>query len=373
MLQALLVDDELHMLNMLEMFLLRTGKVEIAGRFSNAYEAIEALRHNAALGDVWFLDIEMPGMTGLELAEHVHAGNPHAAIVFVTAYHQYAIEAFDIAAVDYLLKPVEMARLLKTIERISIEAPVRPIARAEAREPQLQVRLLGPFYVGKMDGSSLSWRTAKEKELFAYLLLHYNTAVHRDKLIAQLWPDELYEKAKIYLHTCVSFLRKDLRNCGLDDAIQYERETYRLNAQQVSSDYMAIMGCDPSKLKDGQLSIHEVEDALKLYQGGLLTGEDYPWAYEAAAQLDNTVVTLFLTVIQHYRDQEEYSLAAKAAMQLIAHSPYEEEAYRLLMQAYLSLGKHDRVLQTYRWLEDKLGELRIRPSSMTKQVFEQIQ
>ncbi|BBH22515.1 DNA-binding response regulator [Paenibacillus baekrokdamisoli] len=372
MLQAFLVDDELHMLNMLEMFLLRTGKVEIAGRFSNAYEAIEAIRHNAA-ADVWFLDIEMPGMTGLELAEHIHSGNPNAAIVFVTAYHQYAIEAFDIAAVDYLLKPVEMARLMKTIERISIEAPVRPFSRAQANEPQLQIQLLGAFHVSKMDGSSLSWRTAKEKELFAYLLLHYNTAVHRDKFIAQLWPNERYEKAKIYLHTCVSFLRKDLRNCGLDNVILYERETYRLNAQQVSSDYMAIMSCTPSELNDRQLSIAEVEQALQIYKGGLLTDEDYPWAYEAAAQLDNMVVTLFLKLIKHYMDQEEYSLAVKAAMQVIEHSPYEEEAYRLLMQAYLSQGKHDRVLKTYRWLEDKLGELRIQPSLLTKQVFEQIQ
>ncbi|WP_206669808.1 response regulator [Paenibacillus luteus] len=305
--------------------MLRTGKVEITGRFSNAYEAIETIQHNAT-ADVWFLDIEMPGMTGLELAEHIHSSDPNAAIVFVTAYHQYAIEAFDTAAVDYLLKPVEMARLMKTIERISKEAPDRSLPRAQAKESQLQVQLLGPFYVGKMDGTSLNWRTAKEKELFSYLLLH-KTAVHRDKLIAQLWPDERYEKSKIYLHTCVSFLRKDLRKCGLDNVILYEQEAYRLDAQQVSSDYMAIMSCIPSETNDRQLSIREMEEILKLYQGGLLKDEDYPWAYEAAAQVDIVVVTLFLKLIKQYMEQEEYSLTVKAAMQVIALSPYEEESY----------------------------------------------
>jgi DNA-binding LytR/AlgR family response regulator len=88
-------------------------ELQVVGMATNGPEAQALLA--AEMPDVAFLDIRMPGLTGLEVA---HAAAADVRIVFVTAYDQYAVEAFDRAAVDYLLKPVADERLVETIARL---------------------------------------------------------------------------------------------------------------------------------------------------------------------------------------------------------------------------------------------------------------
>ncbi|GAA3413308.1 response regulator [Paenibacillus hodogayensis] len=376
MLHAYLVDDELHTLNMLDMFLVRTGKVVIAGRSGNGFEALEALR--LMRPQVWFLDIEMPGMNGLELAEHIQQADPSAAIVFTTAYDQYAIAAFELAAIDYLLKPVEMGRLSRTVDRLEKEIEWRQSAAKTVPEPPqretLDVYMLGTFRVASSSGSGIAWRTAKVKELFAYLLLHLPNAneVHRDRIIERLWPDEPYEKAKIYLHTCISLLRKNLRQIGFAKILGFEKECYVLDPDQIRSDVHRFEAGFQAGHVGGSTPIAGLEQSLELYRGDLLGKEDYPWAVELSHQLEKTAVVGLLKLSQLYLAEQSGKKAAEAAERAMDLSPYEEEAYRLAMQAYLMMGKHDHVLRTYQELKERLGELQIQPSALTRQLYELI-
>jgi DNA-binding LytR/AlgR family response regulator len=111
---ALIVDDERLMRDQLRSRLAKAWpELEIVGEAANGIEALAAIDEHEP--ELMFLDIRMPGMTGLEVAARV-AGRVH--IVFVTAYDQHAIEAFERGAVDYLLKPVEEQRLALTIGRL---------------------------------------------------------------------------------------------------------------------------------------------------------------------------------------------------------------------------------------------------------------
>ncbi|MEO8038112.1 MAG: LytTR family DNA-binding domain-containing protein [Betaproteobacteria bacterium] len=116
--------------------------LEIVARAGDGLSAVE--KSLALLPDVLFLDIRMPGLSGLDVAERVAERWPpdraSPEIVFVTAYDQYAVAAFDHAAVDYLLKPVDRARLELTVERLAER--LAPAARAAAPPADLQ-RLLG--------------------------------------------------------------------------------------------------------------------------------------------------------------------------------------------------------------------------------------
>jgi two-component system LytT family response regulator/two-component system response regulator LytT len=114
--RALVVDDERLAREELCFLLESFPEVEVVGQASNGYEAIEA--HEKLSPVLLFLDIHMPGLDGLGVVRQLmRRGNPMPRIIFVTAYDQYAIRAFEVNAVDYLLKPVEKTRLAEAIAR----------------------------------------------------------------------------------------------------------------------------------------------------------------------------------------------------------------------------------------------------------------
>ena len=112
--RALLVDDERLARAELTRLLDKFPEIEIVSEASNGEEAIELIEEHKP--DLVFLDVQMPGMTGFEVLEHLHVV-PN--IIFVTAYDEYALKAFEVNALDYVLKPIELSRLEKAIEKIN--------------------------------------------------------------------------------------------------------------------------------------------------------------------------------------------------------------------------------------------------------------
>jgi two-component system response regulator LytT len=114
-LRAVLVDDEQLARDELGYLLGQVGGVEIIGQAGNGVEALTTI--DRLQPDVVFLDVQMPGLTGFEVARRMVDKQAPSHIIFVTAYDQHAIEAFEVNAVDYLLKPVDQARLEVAVSR----------------------------------------------------------------------------------------------------------------------------------------------------------------------------------------------------------------------------------------------------------------
>lgn len=119
MIKALIVDDEPLALDILETYMEQVPEIELAGRCANALEAREFLK--TAQVDVLFLDIQMPGLTGIDFVKTL-AKPP--AVVFTTAYPNFAHEGFELNALDYLLKPISFDRFLKAIEKIKAKLAI---------------------------------------------------------------------------------------------------------------------------------------------------------------------------------------------------------------------------------------------------------
>jgi two-component system response regulator LytT len=114
-LKAVVVDDEQLARDELGYLLGQVGGIEVIGQAGNGVEALTAI--DRLRPDVVFLDVQMPGLTGFEVARRMLQARAASQIIFVTAYDQHAIEAFEVNAVDYLLKPVEPARLELALHR----------------------------------------------------------------------------------------------------------------------------------------------------------------------------------------------------------------------------------------------------------------
>ena len=133
MMRVLLVDDEELARERLRRLLAEAADVEVVGE---AGDGVEAMAKIAELTpDIVFLDIQMPGATGLEVAGSLTAPRPQ--IIFCTAFDQYAIEAFEVHAADYLLKPIARVRLQKALDRVRSGLAAAPLERALAAAPPL--------------------------------------------------------------------------------------------------------------------------------------------------------------------------------------------------------------------------------------------
>lgn len=116
MLKAMIVDDEVPARSEMRYLLDETKRVEIVAEAGNVRDAIEGLRGQRI--DVIFLDVNMPGVSGMQFAEALTKLKNPPAVVFVTAYGEYAAEAFGVNAVDYLVKPVETDRLIQALDKV---------------------------------------------------------------------------------------------------------------------------------------------------------------------------------------------------------------------------------------------------------------
>ena len=136
MLKAIIIDDELYAREELNELLVETEKVEVIGQCSNAIEGLKAI--HSLKPDVVFLDIHMPQVTGLELLSMLDP-ETMPIVVFVTAYDEYAVKAFEDNALDYLLKPVDIVRLNKTLKRV--QANIRQEVDVPNYEPVTNQKL----------------------------------------------------------------------------------------------------------------------------------------------------------------------------------------------------------------------------------------
>lgn len=139
-LRALIVDDEQPARERLAALLRELGQVEIVGDARNATEALQRIAELDP--DVLYLDVHMPGMSGLELARHLGSLDVPPAIIFTTAHDEHAMEAFEAEAVGYLLKPVRKEKLAAATERAQRLTPRQLGAvSAQSARTQLAVRL----------------------------------------------------------------------------------------------------------------------------------------------------------------------------------------------------------------------------------------
>ena len=141
--RVLIADDEAPARQFLRRLLTSHNDIEIVGEAEDGTEVIRLVA--TAKPDVLFLDIQMPGGNGLEVAAGLMEHRP--AIVFCTAYEQHAIEAFELEAVDYLLKPVSRSRLAQALDRIRRIDPAQPVPRAHERLSRFLARRGGHLVV----------------------------------------------------------------------------------------------------------------------------------------------------------------------------------------------------------------------------------
>ena len=166
-LRTLVVDDEPLARTNLLVLLRRHAEIEIVGECGSGIEALAEIRKSKP--DLVFLDVQMPECDGFDVLEML-GGQPSCAIIFVTAYDKYALRAFDVGALDYLLKPFDDARFDRTLERAKIRIAANSTVPPETKA--FAVKSIGQIVFVRM--SEIDWIEAADY----YASLHVGNKVH---------------------------------------------------------------------------------------------------------------------------------------------------------------------------------------------------
>ncbi|AFM43386.1 response regulator containing CheY-like receiver and SARP domains [Desulfosporosinus acidiphilus SJ4] len=269
------VDDETHVLERFARMAAGVPELSVCGLFETGEQLLAYLRKNPL--DAVFLDIEMPGVSGLELSEQIQNLNENIDIIFVTAFNQYAVEAFELQAMDYIMKPMTEERLGKTIKRL-----LKTKRRARPQEKPF-IQCLGGFDVF-LNGKALTWKSSKAKEVLAFLVYKKGVPVGWEKITDAVWPDFNSEKAQANFHATNYLLRKRLAEAGLAQILKSERGNYRIVADKFDCDVYRL----EEMLKNSQLKSNAGLRLLEeLVLKGYMEASGYGWAYPRAAELDD--------------------------------------------------------------------------------------
>ncbi|MFP7737007.1 response regulator [Priestia aryabhattai] len=372
MIKVIIVDNEELALEFIKRKLNEFEEIEVVATYTDSKDLIEKLQ--LLEFDVAFLDIEMGEVSGIDLAEQLINFNRDIQIVFVTAYQDYAIQAFELNSVDYLLKPVIKGRLVKTIKRLEnkkIHQNLKPREKVK-REDVFSIDSLGNLSVTFL-GSIIKWKTAKVKELFAYLLTHQGSYVDRDILLNQLWPGFDYKKAKVYLHTSMSYLRQLLKEYGYPKAITFQDNKYKLTLDKFTWDIQLLDSIETINPITSPSHVEKIKNLQKAYKGDYLQNEGYLWVNDRAKMIRKKYMRILELLCNYYHDHNKQHDCIETLEQLITYNPYSETYIRQLMTIHIELGNRIEAINIYQDFKKRLDkELGILPDKLTLSLYSSV-
>ena len=249
--RVLCVDDALPVMEDTVAMCEKLPQITSVAGFTRPKEALEWMETHSV--DLALLDIDMPEISGLMLAQQVKQKYPDAKIIFLTAFQQYAVEAIKLRASGYLLKPV-------SLEDLEEEVAYADSRKSERSSGHVVVKTFGNFEIF-VDGETLSFHRQKAKELLAYLIDRRGAQCTNGELISILWEDASYNRIS-YLKNLKSDLKNTLSEAGCEDILIQRKGSIGVLPQKIKCDFYDFMNGE--------------EEAVRQFSGEYMS--QYSWA-----------------------------------------------------------------------------------------------
>ncbi len=254
--KVVLVDDESRAVNLLSIMLKDFNDLEIIQTFTDSEAAYEFICDNEV--DLVFTDVEMPKMNGVEMARRIKTKKSDVVIVFITGYKQYAYDAWEIDALDYLLKPYSKDDVKRAVEK-ALRANSRP------NKTMIEARCFPGFDL-ILNGQPVLFRNKKAKELLAYLIHHRGDWVNTNNAVFALFEETDEKTAKNYYNVVIYRLKNTLQELGIQDLLITEYGKSRVRIELINSEYDQYLN-----------------GAHNLFRGEYM--QDYSWAESTVSHM----------------------------------------------------------------------------------------
>ncbi|MGN0349987.1 MAG: LytR/AlgR family response regulator transcription factor [Roseburia sp.] len=258
--RVIYVDNEIPLLDNFRLTAEDIPGIKSLHLFQKGAEALKWTEENSV--DVAFLDIDMPIMNGIELAKRLKQLDWDIRIIFVTAFAQYALQAFGVDAIGYLLKPYTKDEVERELAKAALIRP-RP-------KKKIQIQTM-PDLLITVEGKVLQLRRTKKEELLAFLIDKGEVGITGGEAVAYLWPEKCGDdSAKALYRVTMHRLMDILKEAGIDYIIGTEGKKKFIRTNEVDCDLYNMLAGDA--------------EARQKYSGMYL--REFSWAEERNAQLE---------------------------------------------------------------------------------------
>lgn len=321
MVKIVILDNEIFALKMLVNLLENYEDIAIIGQFTEYSEMIDSV--NFFKIDAVFIEVKVADEGGIDIARQIQRVNHHIDIVFVSDHQQYTLEAFEINAQDYLIKPVVKSRLDKTVERLIYN---KTYFLKKIVPKKINVNCFGEFEVLDSNDIPIKWRTSKSKELAAFLLHKRGAFVSKEMIINKLWGKKVGSDRILY--TTIYYLRHAFKKLGLKDSVILCNSNYKISLDQINLDLNRF-----DELIN-ESSISSLKNAIDLYKDDYLLLNNYSWSYEVKESYRLVFEMKILKICDNCIRENNIKEAVKYIKLSLTHNPFQVDLSIMLIKIY---------------------------------------
>ena len=355
MFKAISIDDEKPNHLIIERSLKNNDLIEIVKHYTCTNHLLMDLSHISP--DIAFLDIEMPEMNGLELAEKIHNICPHTEIVFITAYSEYAIDAFKVNALDYLLKPIDQKEMTRVLNKLIQNLSLKTISEKNYSKNEFKINCMEKLEIFT-NGKSMNihWITSKVQELFSYLLLYENSQINKWEICELLWPNYPPDKAKTNLHTSIYRLKKVLSDFQIPAKIISNTNSYKIEIDKNIIDFKLFENSASLALDQNKKQLDTLKYTETLYKGEPFKTSGYPWISSYSEYLNQLYIKLVYKICNFFYENSDLLMELEYLSKIAFHFPYEERACIEIINIYTHQKNKSGLITFYENYKKKLME-----------------
>ena len=368
--KAILVDDEKAMLLIIKKMISKIPEIEIVGAFQSSGEAYKFIEVNSV--DIAFIDIKMPEESGLDLAKRIMSEFEKIDIIFLTSYKEYALDAFDVHAVDYIVKPISKERLVRTIKRIMQRRIFSLPYNDDEELVKLSIYCLGGLDIRDISGR-LVLNSSKSLELLAYLLLHKGEFVSKWRVMEDIFREMPPHNAETYLNTTIYRLRKALDHHEMKAAVISVNEGYKIDMKHFFIDFIDFA----NRVNDLDI-INEsnLEDAIeteKLFTGQLFGEKGYSWSLPEKERISELYWEFAKKLGSYLLKNNDLTTSLQVLKRMSIRNELDEEVNCLLMRVYAAKSDRVSLIRQYnKYTKVLQRELEVTPGNNTNKLYAQL-
>lgn len=363
--KVLIINDQKKVRSELSKMLATFDCVGSIDQHANPYDGLVAAKKNKP--DVVFLNIEMSALNGLAVAEHLKSELPEIGIVFVTEHRHYAVQAFEINAVDYLTRPLTYERLENTFKRLKHQLSIR-------KKQEVIINCFGALSFATEKENKLidvRWRTRKTEELFAYLVFYHNEKMRKDLLVDLFWPHINWQRGISQLYSAIYQIRQTMQKFDFDIEIESTDQYYVLHLNGFETDVKLWEEQIDSlpEINEKTLSLHI--QTIYQYQGDLFGDYQYSWIQKERNRIRETWLYHIQQISSYLLKKDKYIQTINIYHHVQDVYPTGEDAFFMLMKLYAYMNNYQAVELQYKALQQMLRkELGTKPRKEIREWYD---